>query len=269
MSAFNGDSELRKRCLENAAIIQERLKKGEDRKNLFWSRHRWCEPSTTCKIGDCRHDFYASEIGVPAVLAYAEHALFLELPAAQAATWPKRWLKAIPFSAEEEALNASWKSFALELLNDPRTGMIAYAQNRAQNDAIVRIIELFEQNCPDKELWASAAAKAHQARHTDSYIGSGSAGCKLQAGINAAFTAALLAETFAQPQSAALAVVNSPYSWRFATEADYRNKGAYVSSDQVDYWVKSEYLRISKRLLAHVSGSSESGWFAGLLQGFF
>jgi hypothetical protein len=165
MPTFNGEPEKKKQSLERVASLEHRMQQGDERQLLFWTLHQGCD--LNCTIGDCNHTFYADEIGVPAQIAYAERAFFMLLAQSDARGWPRKFVNSLPIGVE---LPTQWADFALTTLNASETGIINYARNRAENDAIVHGIELLERKCNEQALWDVVVQKATAALPSDRFV---------------------------------------------------------------------------------------------------
>lgn len=219
MKCFNGSSDAKRRVLQLARLAGQRAARGDERKNIFWSRRGWCQAPYVCNSPNCDHSFYAGEIGVPVSIAYAERALFNELPAADAGKWPERFLNAIPLDLEADALNSVWRDMALFVLGDGRYGLTTTARTPEQLDAIARIIELFEARSSDADAWKEAARYARQVSHKgpDTSYRLKAEPALLAAGAKACYAAAHFAYAFENPRYAAEALAWAAWAFRYQT----------------------------------------------------
>ena len=201
MTTFNGKKELKAACLERANIEQGRLNAGEDRKLLFWSRRQWCDPDIKCEIPDCKHEFYSVEVGIPVAIAYAERAFYLTLPLYAAANWPSRFLEYTPLDVEVDDV---WRKFVTNVLSDNEHGMLNFARNRLQNDAIVLSLEDWEQDVSLEDSWVSAIEACDHVCQTGGTLTPSSKEEAFEAsGYWAARTAGDIARSHSQPRFAA------------------------------------------------------------------
>lgn len=217
MLLFNGNNETKRRILVAAQDAGNRAARGEDRRDIYWSRRSWCQAPYVCKTPGCDHSFYASEIGVPLSIAYAEHSLFNELSNKLAAKWPTRFLNALSTGVDGETLHQAWREFALFVLNDDRHGLITCARTPEQRDAILRVVELFESGNRDAAQWKEVGSNARRVSHsgpdTNRTLESGPA--LVAAGAKACYAAAHFAYTEENPRYAAEAVSWAAWAFRY------------------------------------------------------
>lgn len=217
MQCFNGNSETKRRIMQRAHEAGTRAAAGEDRKTIFWSRRSWCEAPYVCNKPNCDHSFYASEVGVPIALAYAEHGLFKEMSNRSAGKWPTRYLDALSIAIDGALLNQVWRDLALFVLADETHGLLNVARSPEQNDAIVAIVELFESDSEDADAWKQAARNARKVSHDgpDTNYRLESAPAFLAAGAKACYAASYFASAFENPRYAAEALSWSPWAFRY------------------------------------------------------
>ncbi len=217
MLLFNGNAETKRRLLLSAREAGNRVARGEDRRAIFWSRRSWCQAPYVCNKQGCDHSFYASEVGVPLTLAYAEHALFNELSEGHASKWPERFLNTLSTAVDGEALHQAWRDFALFVLNDDAQGLISVARTPEQRDTILRIVELFESNSSDENAWKEAGRFARQVSHSgpDTNRRLESEPALVAAGAKACYAAAHFAYTAENPRYAAEAVSWAAWAFRY------------------------------------------------------
>lgn len=208
MTTFNGDANYKTSVIERATAIGSRLRQRKEtaRYGLTLTGSKAC--NTGCTKSGCDHRFYASDLGVPPQIAFAEHALFLELPVRAAAKWPRRFVKALPVGVNEETIALVWRKFALYVLRDKKHGLLSFATTQEERAAIGQIVELFETSCLDRQKWDEAAKAAHTAHTRSPYRNNRMDGpdALKHAGCSASYAAAHLAWSFATPAEALEAI---------------------------------------------------------------
>lgn len=172
METFNGNKGAKQRLITLACSFAPRIldnNKDRTREKLFWSEREWCEPTYVCQKGkDCDHRFYADQIGVPVGLAYAERAVFLDLPTAAAKKWWPAFLDAIPVGVTLSEGDIM-RRIAIEILSDSRLGMLANTTGGDQHGAVSDILDLFVSGETDPSRWKAAADKAMRVYHKSPY----------------------------------------------------------------------------------------------------
>jgi hypothetical protein len=226
MLTYKCDKNAKRKLVEQAAALSWRVSdndKHHGREKLYWSQRTWCQAPYVCQKGeDCDHRFYADQVGVPLGVAYAERALFLELPTSVAKTWSSRFLSAIPVGVDLDEAGV-FRDFALYLLADPVNGAIAFADNEKQHEAISRVIALFEEDCEDLVAWEGAEQAARKASWSDRFDDNSSEPkeVRAKAGRQACSTADYLCRAFKDPRYAAEAVQWSAWAHRYRVKAEY------------------------------------------------
>jgi hypothetical protein len=261
MITFNGDTGVKQRVLDVAASFAGRIGKKDkqnDRNKLFWSRRQWCPGQYVCQKGDqCDHRFYADEIGVPVAVAYAERAVFLELSDKDARGWWKRFLTAIPVGVDLDEAQV-WKKLALFVLAHPQHGLITFAHDREQYDAIRDVIELFRSDSKDAAAWDAAAAAAMAAYHKapGSNTRMEAPEALKHAGGMACYATYYFARSFADQRFASEAISWSGWCSRYKTYAHFMGAQRDPHDDvKVDdrgmvnagaaLWASGQWLRLS------------------------
>lgn len=223
MSTFNGDASFKASVLATAAAIGSRVPhvKEHERASLNWAGAAPCQIG--CSKTGCDHKYYATLLGVPAPLAFAELSLFLELPTRAATRWPSRFVKALPVGVAEESIALVWRELALYLLRDAKHGLLSFATTGEERDTITRIAELFAQGCLDAEQWDQAGKAAHAAYTRSPYANNRMKGpdALRHAGCMAAYSAAHLAWSFKKPAYAREAIEWSAWCSRYRRYAEH------------------------------------------------
>jgi hypothetical protein len=226
MLTFNNDAALKARNITFAEKLCPRVgdsDKHRTREKLFWSSRQWCEAGYVCQKGpDCDHRFSADEIGIPVSIAYAERALFLDLPTEQAKLWMPRFLRSIPVGVDLESAG-TWTKLALDVLAHPVHGLLNFARERDQYEAVSVVIGLFDIDCRDEATWEKAADACMRA-HNKSPNNNGrlnSAESLNHAGCMACYSASFFARSFKDQRNAARAISWSGWALRYHTAGHY------------------------------------------------
>jgi hypothetical protein len=160
MLTFNGSEDLKRQVIEVASAKAAQVgNTGQltGRQLIFWSDRKWCFGRDECRPEQvCDHRFYADQIGVPPVLAYAEHSLFLAMSPKAAGQWWPDFLQAIPVGVDLDTAEV-WAKLALFVLSDRRFGLITCADDQAQREAMLRVIDLYEQDNKNAGDWREAS----------------------------------------------------------------------------------------------------------------
>jgi hypothetical protein len=118
MLAYFGDPEIKAFYLER---VTEHERQDEILQHFgYWRDGRGCAVGCTLHSGD--HGAYERELGIPAVLAQLEDAIFENLPVEGCQSWPRQFLQAPAVGAD---LSVVWPRFALFLLEDSEFGLLA------------------------------------------------------------------------------------------------------------------------------------------------
>src|ERR1700722_7863880 len=136
LRAFHGEHGIKDLYLARVLLHQ---RADELVQGTGWSDGKGCAVGCTLEAYD--HARYPIELGIPERVAYLEDQLFELLPAAEAQTWPERFLDAIPVGAD---LSRVWPQWAVWMLVDPTRGVINLAGDRADaKSAIERVAQLW------------------------------------------------------------------------------------------------------------------------------
>lgn len=240
MQTFNGDRHLKTRLLSAAGLLSSRIASCDSktrRDSIYFSARSACDPQFLCNKPGCDHRFYADEVGVPVSIAYAERALFLELPDDIAAVWWKRFLSAIPVGVDLDE-KAVFRALALYVLEAPEHGLLSYVHTGEQHAVISAVADLYRNNSPDADAWKAAADNARKAygksRYNNSRMESEEA--LMEAGCTACRAAACFADAFSEPRYADTAIATSGWCARYKyyalSLAGYRDQNKDVKVDE-------------------------------------
>ncbi len=158
--AFHGDLAIKAKYL---ARVEAHQRADEIVAGQYWENGKGC--AVGCTLHSGVHRDYETELGIPQVLARLEDRLFEGLYAGDpslAKAWPSRFLNAPKPGAD---LSMIWPKFAYWLLVDEKYGVIRFAKNERNREAIRGIGELYRQWCdgvkPATELWVKARTDAY------------------------------------------------------------------------------------------------------------
>lgn len=172
MVTFNGNGAVKQRLIVLARSFAPRIldnNKDRTREKLFWSEREWCDSTFVCQKGkDCDHRFYADQIGVPVGLAYAERAVFLDLPTAAAKKWWPTFLDAIPVGVTLSEGDIM-RNIAIAMITDSRYGLLVNTTGGDQHGAVSDILDLYLAGETDAARWKAAADKANRVYHKSPY----------------------------------------------------------------------------------------------------
>lgn len=172
------------------------------------------------------HEAFGADLGFPARVAFAYQGLFEDLHESTSPHWPLRFARCVPVGAD---MTTVWRDLALFILADPKTGLALYTQTGEQAKAVQVIIELFENNSKDPEVWLAAARAAMNASHTSSSRtdshGHNAKECLESVGCSAAHAAAKFAYAFGDARNAQEAVKWSGWPLRHLAEYNYYAPG--------------------------------------------
>lgn len=135
MIAFHGDKQIKEKYLQR---VKAHEKADEIIKGIYWENGKGC--AVGCTIHSANHQAYETELGIPEALARLEDGIFESLPNDLAKTWPKRFLAAIEIGAD---LSDVVSKFMLWLLIDDNHGVINFARNHQQKEAIQSVADLY------------------------------------------------------------------------------------------------------------------------------
>ena len=162
MLAFT-DTEVSKEQL--LASLEAHAAADRFQRGAYWEDGKGC--AVGCTLHDFRpgkesnHNLYPELFGIPRDLAELEDAIFEGLPNGSAAEWPLRFTRAIKPGSD---LTMVWHRFAAWLLTDPVDGVIRFAENDRQRDAIRNVARLHERvfggEAPKEKEWDAAWAAA-------------------------------------------------------------------------------------------------------------
>src|SRR5579864_406310 len=107
--AFHGDLKIKEKYL---ARVEAHRDADELVRGTGWDGHRG--RAVGCTLEKYDHVLYETELGVPAVIAHLEDAIFEGLPLESAMDWPARFLKAVPVGADLSLVSAHFMAWLLE-----------------------------------------------------------------------------------------------------------------------------------------------------------
>jgi hypothetical protein len=202
MTTFYGNPELKQQALERARAAADQVPHHQ-LSEVYWTSHRWCDPGVVCQKKDCDHRFYANEISVPVLFAYAERGVFLEMPTTEAKSWPEKIVRAIPVGVDEVVIAKAVKKFMAKVIHDL---LIACANTSDQQTALFEVQRLLTTDSPYPKLWSAAANVAAKAREETKYYRTET---RVERGNYAADAAQYFAASFAEPRYVAAGIARA------------------------------------------------------------
>ena len=135
MRAFHNDPAIKRKYLRRvrAHRLADDIKHG-----FYWQGGKGC--AVGCTIHGGEHRQYETELGIPQVLARLEDRIFEGTANGFAQLWPERFLRAIPVGAD---LSNVWPRWAVWMLTDEVHGVLRFAQNEGQREAIQAVADLY------------------------------------------------------------------------------------------------------------------------------
>ena len=219
MKAFNGSEQLKTDLL--AEVIKHR-KADQIIKGTYCKSLKEGQKFRACAVGCSLHSYsIISDIdldvsnhknyelfGIPMLLARLEDVIFEGLPEVHYEKWPEQFLKAINVGAD---LSTVWPKFAVWLMIDKKYGVLQYARNHKQKEAIKMVAYLYKNNGSIDDFkkakaaalacYSSAAAFAAYAAaatfdYTSAYAAATSASYAATAADSTAYAATSAAATY-------------------------------------------------------------------------
>lgn len=238
MIAFHGNPQLKVRLEERARMIAVQFTTGL--KGLREGQYAWQVRERIMPlippVDEARkqqddaaraasHENFGADLGIPARVAFAYQGLFEDLHESTSPYWPSTFAKSIAVGSDMATV---WRDFALFILADPKTGLALYTQTGEQAAAVQAIIELFENNADDAEVWQAAARAAMSASHAKTHHGghgSNAKECLESVGCSAAHAAAQFAYAFGDARFAQEAVKWAGWPLRHLAEYNHYARG--------------------------------------------
>jgi hypothetical protein len=240
MIAFHGNPQLKTRLEERAKMIGTQFTSGLAA--LREGQYAWqvrkrimplippVEEARQQKDDDkaraAAHENFGADLGIPARVAFVYTGLFEDMHESTSPYWPLRFARCIQVGSDMATV---WRDFALYVLADPKVGLALYTQTGEQARAVQAIIELFENDAQDAEVWLAAARAAMKASHTspnrtDGH-GHNASECLESVGCSAAHAAAQFAYAFGDARYAQEAVMWAGWPLRHLAEYNHYARG--------------------------------------------
>jgi len=126
-------------------------------KGVYWQNGKGC--AVGCLVHGNDHLKLANLIGIDVRVVFVVDAIFEGLPDAEAKTFPRQFVEAIPTNTD---LSLTWPRFAHALLVDPTIGVIRFASG----SELLRVARLYRRwinsgKQPASELFDAAADAAY------------------------------------------------------------------------------------------------------------
>ena len=237
LRAFHRDPAIKARYLARVHVHQQQqdftcYASGESAGAAGW-RGRPVE----CTVHDHQDPYTqaAAQLGVLAIVAQLEDALFEWLPEDRAQEWPVQFLQVIPVGA---VLDHVWPVFARWLLGDETWGVVRFARTTPQREAIQHVSELMGKRAAGEVItllaWQAASAAAAAALATASYASEANA--LSVAAVLTSPTATsweVLAAAIAAAQTAASEAAEATGAYTVETESLAAEAQAHAMADYV------------------------------------